>query len=108
MIRRAGKDKIACKIARMIYSLVRPLLFALEPETAHHVTLRSLAFLSRVGLPPATGSAPAACAREVMGIRFPNPVGLAAGLDKNGEYIDALARLGFGFIEGRRVTAPPH
>jgi dihydroorotate dehydrogenase len=91
----------------MIYSLVRPLLFALEPETAHHVTLQSLALLSRVGLPPAAGSAPAACAREVMGIRFPNPVGLAAGLDKNGEYIDALARLGFGFIEVGTVTPRP-
>ena len=91
----------------MIYSLVRPLLFALEPETAHHVTLQSLALLSRVGLPPAGGSAPVACAREVMGIRFPNPVGLAAGLDKNGEYIDALARLGFGFIEVGTVTPRP-
>jgi len=90
-----------------MYPLVRPLLFALEPETAHHVTLRSLALLSRVGLPPAAGSAPAACAREVMGIRFPNPVGLAAGLDKNGEYIDALARLGFGFIEVGTVTPRP-
>ena len=107
MIRPAGKDKIDCKIARMIYSLVRPLLFALEPETAHHVTLQSLALLARIGLPPATGPAPAACAREVMGIRFPNPVGLAAGLDKNGEYIDALARLGFGFIEVGTVTPRP-
>ena len=107
MIRQAGKDKIACKIARMIYSLLRPLLFALEPETAHHVTLRSLALLSRIGLPTAAGSAPAVCAREVMGIRFPNPVGLAAGLDKNGEYIDALARLGFGFIEIGTVTPRP-
>ena len=90
-----------------MYPLVRPLLFALEPETAHHVTLRSLALLSRIGLPPATIPAPAACAREVMGIRFPNPVGLAAGLDKNGEYIDALARLGFGFIEVGTVTPRP-
>jgi dihydroorotate dehydrogenase len=86
---------------------VRPLLFALEPETAHHVTVRSLAFLARIGLPPATGPVPAACSREVMGIRFPNPVGLAAGLDKNGEYIDALARLGFGFIEVGTVTPRP-
>jgi len=90
-----------------MYPLVRPLLFALEPEAAHYVTLQSLALLSRVGLPPAAGSAPVACAREVMGIRFPNPVGLAAGLDKNGEYIDALARLGFGFIEVGTVTPRP-
>jgi len=90
-----------------MYPLVRPLLFALEPEAAHYVTLQSLALLSRVGLPPAAGSAPVACAREVMGIRFPNPVGLAAGLDKNGDYIDALARLGFGFIEVGTVTPRP-
>src|SRR3970282_564401 len=90
-----------------MYPLVRPLLFALDPETAHHVTLRSLALLSRIGLPPATGPAPAACAREVMGIRFPNPVGLAAGLDKNGESMDAWGRLGFGFIEVGTVTPRP-
>jgi dihydroorotate dehydrogenase len=91
----------------MTYALARPLLFALDPETAHHVTLRSLRFLARIGLAPATGPAPAACARELMGIRFPNPVGLAAGLDKNGEYIDALARLGFGFLEIGTVTPRP-
>jgi len=107
MIRPAAKNKTACKIARMIYSLVRPLLFALEPETAHRFTLKTLSVLAPLGLTPSAGAAPAACAREVMGIRFPNPVGLAAGLDKNGEYIDALARLGFGFIEIGTVTPRP-
>src|SRR5499426_535329 len=90
-----------------MYSLVRPLLFALEPEAAHHFTLDAYSALARLGLAPSPGPAPAACAREVMGLRFPNPVGLAAGLDKNGEYIDALARLGFGSIEIGTVTPRP-
>jgi len=91
----------------MIYSLVRPLLFALEAETAHRVTLESIRTLDRLGLVPAATPAPAQCERSIMGLRFPNPVGLAAGLDKNGEYIDALARLGFGFIEIGTVTPRP-
>lgn len=87
----------------MSYALLRPALFALEAETAHDFTLSSLKALQRIGL---LRLAPqhAHCARTVMGIRFPNPVGLAAGLDKNGEYIDALATLGFGFIEIGTVT----
>jgi dihydroorotate dehydrogenase len=88
------------------YALLRPVLFALEAETAHHVTLASLKALHRLGLSPARESH-VSCSRTVMGITFPNPVGLAAGLDKNGEYIDALARLGFGFIEVGTVTPRP-
>ncbi len=91
----------------MSYALLRPLLFALEAETAHRFTLDSLQALARFGLPLPPAAAPAACARKVMGIDFPNPVGLAAGLDKNGEYIDALARLGFGFLEVGTVTPRP-
>jgi len=91
----------------MSYSWLRPLLFALEPETAHHFTLGTLRSLDRLGLVPSVPSSPESCAREVMGIRFPNPVGLAAGLDKNGDYIDALSRLGFGFIEIGTVTPRP-
>src|SRR5258705_7477470 len=90
-----------------MYSLVRPLLFALEAETAHHFTLAMLRALDGFGLGPAAAAAPDSCARSIMGIRFPNPVGLAAGLDKNGEYIDALARLGFGFLEIGTVTPRP-
>jgi len=90
-----------------MYSLVRPLLFALEAETAHYFTLATLRALDGIGIPPAAAAAPENCARSVMGIRFPNPVGLAAGLDKNGECIDALARLGFGFIEIGTVTPRP-
>jgi dihydroorotate dehydrogenase len=88
----------------MSYALLRPLLFALEPEAAHRVTLHALRALGRAGLPRPAPPAPANCARQVMGILFPNPVGLAAGLDKNGEFIDALSRLGFGFIEIGTVT----
>ncbi|KPK19369.1 MAG: dihydroorotate dehydrogenase (quinone), partial [Betaproteobacteria bacterium SG8_41] len=91
----------------MFYALLRPLVFALDAETAHRVTLQILGALDRVGLPPSAAPAPAHCALDVMGISFPNPVGLAAGLDKNGEFIDALSRLGFGFIEIGTVTPRP-
>ena len=90
-----------------MYSLVRPLLFALEAETAHHLTLAALRAMSRAGLAGTARAAPESCARTVMGIRFPNPVGLAAGLDKNGDYLDALAGLGFGFLEIGTVTPRP-
>ena len=91
----------------MLYTLARPLLFALEAETAHHLTLESLLALRRLGLGPSAPSAPPSCARRAFGIDFPNPVGLAAGLDKDGAYIDALARLGFGFLEIGTVTPRP-
>lgn len=89
-----------------MYSLLRPLLFALDAETAHHLTLDSLSGLQRLGL-LRSATAPASCARYVMGLRFPNPVGVAAGLDKDARYIDALAALGFGFIEVGTVTPRP-
>lgn len=88
----------------MSYALFRPLVFALDAETAHGVTLHALKALTRAGLMPEAKPAPAHCARNVMGISFPNPVGLAAGLDKNGEFVDALSRLGFGFLEIGTVT----
>jgi dihydroorotate dehydrogenase len=87
----------------MFYPIARTALFALDPELAHDVALKSLRRLERLGVSGLLGckvSAP----REVMGLKFDNPVGLAAGLDKNGEYIDALAALGFGFIEVGTVT----
>jgi len=90
----------------MSYALLRPLLFALDAETAHRFTLEALNALDKVGLLPRR-TAPTDCVRHVMGIAFPNPVGLAAGLDKNGEFIDALAALGFGFIEVGTVTPRP-
>jgi dihydroorotate dehydrogenase len=88
----------------MSYALLRPALFALGPEIAHSLTLGSLKALQQFGIAKPPPAREAACARRVMGIDFPNPVGLAAGLDKNGEYIDALATLGFGFVEIGTVT----
>lgn len=90
----------------MSYALLRPLLFALDAETAHRLTLRTLNALDRAGL-LSGAPVPENCSRNLMGIGFPNPVGLAAGLDKNGECIDALAKLGFGFIEIGTVTPRP-
>ena len=89
----------------MLYSLLRPLLFSLEPETAHRVTFKTLDTARRFGLRLAE---PIVCpSRSVMGLDFPNPVGLAAGLDKDGEHIDSLAALGFGFMEIGTVTPRP-
>ena len=88
----------------MLYELARPLLFALDAENAHTLTLMALARVG--GLLPSAAVPPTSPVR-VMGIDFPNRVGLAAGLDKNGEAIDGLARLGFGFIEIGTVTPRP-
>lgn len=90
-----------------MYPLLRPLLFGLDAESAHHLTLQSLRLAAQSGALSLCASAPAGTPRRVMGIDFPNAVGLAAGLDKNGEYIDALAALGFGFIEIGTVTPRP-
>ena len=87
----------------MLYPIARTALFALDPEVAHHLALDSLQRLNRLHLSRLFSSRRMAPC-EVMGLRFDNPVGLAAGLDKNGQYIDALAALGFGFIEVGTVT----
>jgi dihydroorotate dehydrogenase len=87
----------------LLYALLRPLLFMLTPETAHNVTLPLLRGATAVGL-TAMLRKPKPDPRVVMGITFPNPVGLAAGLDKDGAYIDGLAALGFGSIEVGTVT----
>jgi dihydroorotate dehydrogenase len=89
-----------------LYPLARTALFKLDPEVAHHVALRGLKALDQTHLSALWGARPSA-PRTVMGLPFDNPVGLAAGLDKNGEYIDALAALGFGFIEVGTVTPRP-
>jgi dihydroorotate dehydrogenase len=83
----------------MLYSLARPLLFSLDPETAHNVALG----LARFSIPRKAPSAPV----RVMGIDFPNPVGAAAGIDKHAEHVDAVAAMGFGFIELGGVTPRP-
>lgn len=87
-----------------MYSLIRPLLFRFSAERAHHLSLTALTVCHRLGMIPLLARPPADCPVEVMGLRFPNPVGLAAGLDKNARHIDALAALGFGFIEVGTVT----
>ena len=88
----------------MMYSLARPLLFSLAPERAHELTLSLLKSAHKMGaIRNQVAAKPVTC----MGIQFPNPVGLAAGLDKNGAYIDALAALGFGFIEIGTITPKP-
>ena len=91
----------------MLYSLARPLLFRLDPERAHRVTMRALDLAHQAGLTGLIATRPAASPRKIMGLEFPNAVGLAAGLDKNGDHIDALAALGFGFIEIGTVTPRP-
>jgi len=100
------RRKPESSLNKMLFSLARAALFKLDPEVAHDLTLKSLRTLG-----PAAALLGAGAdndeAREVFGIRFPNPVGLAAGMDKNGEYIDALAALGFGFIEIGTVTPRP-
>ncbi|USA48324.1 quinone-dependent dihydroorotate dehydrogenase [Acinetobacter sp. C26M] len=88
----------------MLYSLARPLLFTLAPERAHELTLSMLDKAHKIGfMHQKVAAKPVTC----MGIEFPNPVGLAAGLDKNGAHIDALAALGFGFIEIGTITPRP-
>lgn len=89
----------------MLYALLRPLLFRLDPETAHELTLDGLRLTQRLGLPLA--AAVPGTPVSAMGLSFPNAVGLAAGLDKNGACIDGLAALGFGFIEIGTVTPRP-
>ncbi|HEY8609225.1 MAG TPA: quinone-dependent dihydroorotate dehydrogenase [Noviherbaspirillum sp.] len=89
-----------------LYALARPLLFSLDPETAHHLTLPALRRAAALGLTAGLRK-PAPDPRTCMGLHFANPVGLGAGLDKDGAYIDGLAALGFGFIEVGTVTPRP-
>jgi dihydroorotate dehydrogenase len=88
---------------KFLYALARPLLFSLDPEEAHNLTLPALRRAAGLGMTRMLRR-PLPDPRTVMGISFPNPVGLAAGLDKDGAYIDGLAALGFGFIEIGTVT----
>ena len=83
--------------------LARPLLYALDPEDAHRLAIR---MLQLAPLPPA-GPDDSRLATRVFGLNFPNPVGLAAGFDKDAEIPDALLRAGFGFVEVGTVTPLP-
>lgn len=89
------------------YSLLRPWLFCLDPEQAHNLTLSNLDRAQRWGLLDKLITKPIADPQTLCGITFQNPVGLAAGLDKDGKHIDALAALGFGFLEIGTVTPRP-
>jgi dihydroorotate dehydrogenase len=91
----------------MIYPLLRPWLFRLDPERAHGLTMRLLDLSHRCGIDRLLTRHPAGRPVTAMGLSFPNPVGLAAGLDKNGSHIAALGALGFGFIEIGTVTPRP-
>jgi dihydroorotate dehydrogenase len=90
-----------------LYALSRPFLFALDAERAHGLGLASLEAAYRSGLNPLIAKPPKPLPTKAFGLTFPNPVGLAAGLDKNGAHIDALLALGFGFIEVGTVTPRP-
>lgn len=91
----------------MLYKLLRSAMFQLEAEKAHYLGLQGLNLLEKTGLSSLVYPNVNVTPVKVMGIDFPNPVGLAAGLDKNGDYIDALAAIGFGFIEIGTVTPRP-
>jgi dihydroorotate dehydrogenase len=90
-----------------VYRLARPLLFNLDAERAHDLSLRALELAHRSGATAMLGKPPEPLPTRAFGLEFPNPVGLAAGLDKNGEHIDALLALGFGFVEIGTVTPRP-
>ena len=90
-----------------MYSLARELLFKLSPETSHELSIDLIGAGGRLGLNGLLTKSPASLPTTVMGLQFPNPVGLAAGLDKNGDAIDGFAQLGFGFVEIGTVTPRP-
>ena len=86
-----------------MYGLARKVLFAMPPELSHEVALDWMGAAHRLGLLKLFASPPQMPV-DVMGLRFTNPVGMAAGLDKNGDYFNALGDLGFGFVEIGTVT----
>ncbi len=90
-----------------MYSLARPFLFAFDAERAHALGLASMEAAYRLGLNPLVATTPKPLPTKAFGLTFANPVGLAAGLDKNGAHIDALMALGFGFIEIGTTTPRP-
>jgi len=90
-----------------MYAFARSLLFCLDAERAHDLALSAIEAAYRTGLNPLLALKPAPLPTRVFGLEFPNPVGLAAGLDKNAAHIDALAGLGFGFVEVGTTTPRP-
>jgi len=90
-----------------MYGLARPFLFTLDAERAHGLGLAALEAAYRSGMNPLLAAKPSPLPTRAFGLTFANPVGLAAGLDKNGAHIDALLALGFGFVEVGTVTPKP-
>lgn len=88
----------------MLYPLLRKIFFAFDPETAHVLGMNGISLFNSLGCSRLLAKPMVSCPVQVMGLTFPNPVGLAAGLDKNGEHIDGLAQLGFGHLEIGTVT----
>ncbi|WP_421725278.1 quinone-dependent dihydroorotate dehydrogenase [Bauldia sp.] len=86
-----------------VYDLIRPALFSLDPETAHRLAVKALA----AGAYPRPEPPAPTLRRKLLGLDFPNPVGIAAGFDKNAEVPDALLALGFGFVEIGTITPRP-
>lgn len=96
----------------MYKHILKPILFSFNPETAHNVLFSFLSFMRHVPFAQSIMRAlykkdSPTLAREVFGINFPNPVGLAGGLDKNGEYYNDMANFGFGFVEIGSLTPKP-
>jgi dihydroorotate dehydrogenase len=90
-----------------MYSFLRRILFSLPTETSHNLSLDAISLAEKLHLSGVLGARPDSRPTTVMGITFPNPVGLAAGLDKDARHIRGLAALGFGFIEVGTVTPRP-
>ena len=96
----------------MYKHIIKPILFRFNPETAHNMTFKALSCLRYVPFAKSIVRAiyhrdSPSLEKEVFGITFPNPVGLAGGLDKNGEYYNDLANFGFGFVEIGSITPKP-
>ncbi len=93
--------------SKIIYKIIRPLIFSLDAEKAHDFTFKILKYSDRLGIPNIFKGNIPDIPVSAMGISFPNPIGLAAGLDKNGEHLETLGSLGFGFLEIGTVTPRP-
>jgi len=96
----------------MYKHILRPILFRFNPETAHNLTLSAIAMLRHIPFAQSIVRAlykreSPSLEKEVFGIKFPNPVGLAGGLDKNGEFYNDMANFGFGFVEIGSLTPQP-
>ncbi|WP_141452395.1 quinone-dependent dihydroorotate dehydrogenase [Pseudoxanthomonas sp. z9] len=90
-----------------MYKLARPFLFGFDAERAHGLGLMAIETAYRTGTMPLLARSPQPLPTKLLGLTFPNPVGLAAGLDKNGAHVEALFGLGFGFVEVGTVTPRP-